>query len=72
MAHNYKEGEGVIMSNNIAYTYDKFYDRLECSEVNDIMILCPNCHNSTFSIKYSSYQCIAVCKCGHEMTVYDG
>lgn len=69
----------IITIEGITYEYNEYYKRLNvlgaCSglgEKTNIQIRCPKCHNGFFSIKYGNYECIAVCKCGHEMTVYDG
>jgi len=68
-----KAGEKVII-NNKEYEYHTYYDRL-CLPQNSIdkeAVACPKCSNTSFTISYGDYECIANCKCGHSMTIYDG
>ena len=64
----------TVMINGVDYEYDSYYDRLCLSNDEDSSpgVACPKCHNTTFSISYGNYRCIANCKCGHSMTIYDG
>lgn len=71
-----KNKEQVVI-NSIIYEYSDYYKRLETTEKEDekqnhkAQIACPKCHATEFSISYGEYKCIANCKCGHSMTVYD-
>lgn len=66
----------VTIINNLRYFYNEFYNRLEVIGEHENQtkahIACPKCHNTSFQINYGNYECIANCKCGHSMTVYDG
>lgn len=69
-----KDKDKVIIDNQ-EYEYSEFYKRLEINTDNPNNkpeIACPKCHNTLFTINYGHYECIANCKCGHKMTVYDG
>jgi len=68
-----KQGE-LITIGDIVYKYDSCYDRLEENEDENTepAIACPKCFNIEFTIAYGVYECIAVCRCGHRMTIYDG
>ncbi len=57
------------------YKYNEFYKRLELDSQESQYkesIACPICKNTSFTISYGKYECIANCKCGHSMTIYDG
>lgn len=64
------EHNEIVIINNKEFIYNSSYDRLE-SELFP-QIACPKCKNTLFQISYGNYECIANCKCGHKMTVYDG
>jgi acetone carboxylase gamma subunit len=68
------ENNEKITIDNEVYEYSKFYDRLQIinDDSNKPGIICPKCLNTLFTITYGDYKCIANCKCGHSMTVYDG
>ena len=69
-----KDNQEITIENEV-YKYCKFYDRLENIKgelTNKPAIACPKCLNTLFTITYGHYECIANCKCGHSMTVYDG
>ena len=66
-----KDGKKVKIE-GVNYFYDANYDRLESKKDDKPAIACPKCHNTTFKISYSRYECIANCRCGHQMTIYDG
>lgn len=69
-----KNNDEIIIKNEI-YKYDEFYDRLQNIKgelTNKPAIACPKCLNTLFIITYGHYECIANCKCGHKMTIYDG
>lgn len=67
----YKDKQ-IVYINNRKFIYDEFYDRLEAHNHKKPAIACSKCKNTEFSISYGDYKCIANCKCGHYMTVYDG
>ena len=54
------------------FKIDKHYHRLESVDKVPPAIACPYCLNTSFMIGYGEYECIAHCKCGHSMVVYDG
>lgn len=68
-----KDKERITIKDEV-YKYCNFYKRLEIvdSSKGKPEIMCPKCYNTLFSISYGHYECIASCKCGHKMTVYDG
>ena len=69
---NHKDGDIVIIK---GISYDVTNNTLFASRESDDIIpavICPKCHNDKFSIKYGSYECIAVCQCGNEMSIYSG
>ena len=61
-----------VQINGKDYFYHEYYERLQAEKDNKPAIACPKCHNTTFEISYGQYECIANCKCGHQMTIYDG
>lgn len=61
----------VTISDRV-FIYESYYDRLEAEDGENPAIACPKCNNTLFSISYDTYQCVANCKCGHKMTIYDG
>lgn len=70
----YKDGQ-IVNTVFGDFVYVEFYDRLEKKDDNNTIapaILCPKCLNSTFTISYGEWECIANCSCGHKMTIYDG
>lgn len=70
----YKDNE-IIKIGGKDFKYVEYYQRLQSvdfTENNPIQIACPRCQNTQFTIGYGSYECIAYCKCGHSMVVYDG
>lgn len=69
--------KGRIEINGAVYQYNEFYDRLERPEFEDgtseqPAIACPKCKGLEFRITYGEWCCIANCRCGHSMDVYDG
>lgn len=73
-----KENE-IVEVDGKQYRYNSFYQRLEllksdgrCDDESPVVIMCPCCHATKFTIGYGHYECIATCDCGHSMTVYDG
>lgn len=62
----------IITIDNKEFSFNEFYNRLQSKDNNVPSIACPKCLNTNFSISYKQYQCIANCKCGHSMTIYDG
>jgi hypothetical protein len=71
-----KEGDKIEID-GVVYQYCAFYDRLEQPNFQDgtyekPAIACPKCKGVVFRISYGEWCCIANCKCGHSMTVYDG
>lgn len=69
------ENNDVVLINSKQYEYNGFYGRLkllDTEEESKEEIACPKCLGTEFSISYGNYECIANCKCGHSMTVYDG
>lgn len=35
-------------------------------------IRCPQCYGHSFEVNYGDWECLALCPCGHEMSVYSG
>ena len=70
------EDKQMIEINGSTYAYSAFYKRLELKNAEDTYerpaIACPKCWGFAFKITYGNYECIANCKCGHTMTIYDG
>lgn len=71
-----KDNEKIIID-GVEYQYCASYDRLELPDFQDgtaevPAIRCPKCHGMEFRIGYGNWCCIAFCKCGHQMDVYDG
>lgn len=62
----------IIIVNGREYEYHKTDDVLKGIERDAPAVICPKCHNDTFEISYGHYECIALCKCGHSMTIYAG
>ena len=65
----------IVAIDGVDYEYCSFYKRLEQpndGSVEHPAIACPKCHGMIFSITYGTYKCIANCKCGNSMTIYDG
>ena len=64
----------IVVVDGIEYRYNEFHQRLTAVNTceTDIHVRCPICLNDTFTLKYGKWGIIAVCNCGHEMTVYDG
>lgn len=66
-----KDKEKIVIE-GIEFTFIHYYDRLN-SDDKKKAVACPKClATEGFSISYGNYECIAHCKCGHDMTVYDG
>lgn len=63
-----------ITINNRRYypSYERLIIIEDHAETSKAHVACPKCHNTTFEISFGNYKCIANCKCGHSMTVYDG
>jgi len=67
------EDNEKVEINGIIYKYSHYYERLQAIEDNIApAIACPKCNAVDFQLSYGDYECIANCKCGHSMTVYDG
>jgi hypothetical protein len=68
----------IIEIDGLNYRYCAYYKRLQlCGHEQEKnpehpAIVCPECKNTLFRITYGDYECIANCKCGHIMVVYDG
>ena len=71
------EDKEKVEINGEIYEYSAFYDRLELTGDRDgtysqPAIACPKCRDFAFRITYGEWECVANCKCGHSMTIYDG
>lgn len=69
--------EEKVEVNGVVYHYDAYYERLQLPDFQDgdynvPAIACPKCHNLDLRLGYGEWECVAYCKCGHSMTVYDG
>lgn len=71
------EDKQRVEINGTVYEYSSFYKRLQRPDFEDgtydkPAIACPKCWSTDFKITYGEWCCIANCKCGHAMDVYDG
>jgi hypothetical protein len=73
MSTNLTEGSVVVIDGK-SYVYSDYYKLLNRVDTEDKerSVMCPECHGTQFEIGYGSFECIATCKCGHRMVVYDG
>jgi len=73
-----KVAKELIERDGETYEYDVYYKRYRLKDDRDKRnpdapdVICPKCLNDSFILKYGDYELLALCPCGHSMTVYDG